>query len=112
MNNYQLSVKKYPVYKDSGIEWLGDVPEHWEVRKAKTICSHIRDGTHGSFSRVDIGYPLLSVRNIVNSKFIFLDDDSFISEEDYKTISKSLKIKEGDLQLAVVGATMGKEIVK
>ena len=22
---------KYPAYKDSGVEWLGDVPEHWEV---------------------------------------------------------------------------------
>jgi type I restriction enzyme S subunit len=21
----------YPEYKDSGVEWLGDVPEHWEV---------------------------------------------------------------------------------
>lgn len=24
---------KYPAYKDSGVEWLGDVPEHWEVEK-------------------------------------------------------------------------------
>lgn len=108
MNNYQLSVKKYSLYKDSGIAWLGDVPGHWKVRKAKTVCSHIKDGTHGSFRRVDIGYPLLSVRNIVNSKFIFLTDDSLISDEDYQAISKSLKIKEGDLQLAIVGATMGK----
>ncbi|MEW6505866.1 MAG: restriction endonuclease subunit S [Chloroflexota bacterium] len=28
----------YPAYKDSGIEWLGKVPEHWEVRRVKTIC--------------------------------------------------------------------------
>jgi len=26
---------KYPYYKPSGIEWLGDVPEHWEVEKAR-----------------------------------------------------------------------------
>ena len=25
------ALKPYPAYKDSGIEWLGDVPEHWEV---------------------------------------------------------------------------------
>ena len=24
--------------KDSGIEWLGEVPEHWEVRRLKYIC--------------------------------------------------------------------------
>ena len=37
MNNYQLSVKKYSVYKDSAIAWLGDVPEHWEVKRVKDI---------------------------------------------------------------------------
>ena len=25
----------YPAYKDSGVEWLGEVPEHWEVRRLK-----------------------------------------------------------------------------
>ena len=26
----------YPAYKDSGVEWLGDVPEHWEMRRLKS----------------------------------------------------------------------------
>ena len=29
----------YPAYKPSGVEWLGDVPAHWEVRRLKTLCS-------------------------------------------------------------------------
>ena len=29
----------YPAYKPSGVEWLGDVPELWEVRRLKTVCS-------------------------------------------------------------------------
>jgi type I restriction enzyme S subunit len=28
---------KYDRYKDSGVEWLGEVPEHWEVRRVKSI---------------------------------------------------------------------------
>ena len=28
----------YPHYKPSGVEWLGDVPAHWEVRRLKNIC--------------------------------------------------------------------------
>jgi len=104
----QLSISRYGAYKDSGVEWLGEVPNDWRVAKVKSTCSHLRDGTHGSFERVDDGYPLLSVRNIVNSKFVLLSDDSCISELDCKSISKSLKIKEGDLQLAIVGATLGK----
>lgn len=30
-----LGLKPYPAYKDSGIEWLGQVPEHWEVRRIR-----------------------------------------------------------------------------
>lgn len=29
----------YSAYKPSGVEWLGDVPEHWEVRRLKTLCT-------------------------------------------------------------------------
>jgi len=30
-------LKPYPAYKDSGVPWLGKVPEHWEVRRVKTL---------------------------------------------------------------------------
>ncbi len=36
-----LSLKPYPAYKDSGVPWLGEVPEHWEVRRAKTLLAPI-----------------------------------------------------------------------
>jgi type I restriction enzyme, S subunit len=31
-------LKPYPNYKDSGVPWLGEVPEHWEVRRLKQIA--------------------------------------------------------------------------
>ncbi len=57
--------RPYPSYQDSGVEWLGEVPEHWEVCRSKTsifsmpyggrcwtqneswatTCSHISDHT-------------------------------------------------------------------
>jgi len=30
-------MKKYEIYKDSGIEWIGEIPEHWEVKKLKHL---------------------------------------------------------------------------
>ena len=33
------ALKPYPAYKDSRIAWLGEVPEHWQVRRLKTLCS-------------------------------------------------------------------------
>ena len=94
--------------KDSGIEWLGEIPEYWEPVKLKYICSRLRDGTHSSFNRVNNGIPLLSVRNIVNDEFINLDDDSLISEEDFQELNRSFQVYENDILLAIVGATIGK----
>lgn len=37
--------KAYPAYKDSGVEWLGPVPEHWEVSSLKYLVSAIDSGT-------------------------------------------------------------------
>ncbi len=31
-------MKSYPKYKDSGIEWIGEIPEHWEVKKLKYVA--------------------------------------------------------------------------
>jgi type I restriction enzyme S subunit len=34
-------MKKYDSYKDSGIEWIGEIPGHWEVKKLKHIFNNI-----------------------------------------------------------------------
>ncbi len=36
-----MSFPTYPKYKDSGVEWLGQVPEHWEVKKVGHIADLI-----------------------------------------------------------------------
>ena len=28
-------MERYDKYKDSGVEWIGEIPEHWEVKKLK-----------------------------------------------------------------------------
>jgi type I restriction enzyme S subunit len=39
-----VSFPRYPTYKDSGLEWLGKVPEHWEVKPAKRLIRSIEQG--------------------------------------------------------------------
>jgi type I restriction enzyme S subunit len=34
-----MSFPRYPAYKDSGVEWLGEVPEHWKEKPLKTVTS-------------------------------------------------------------------------
>ncbi len=41
------NIKSYPNYKPSGVEWLGDVPTHWEVRRLKVNVADIIDQSNG-----------------------------------------------------------------
>ena len=41
----------YPAYKDSGVEWLGEVPEHWQVQRLKRICRLAYGDALASISR-------------------------------------------------------------
>ena len=34
-------LKPYPAMKDSGVPWLGDIPEHWELKRAKTLLAAV-----------------------------------------------------------------------
>ena len=42
------ALKPYPSYRDSGVEWLGKMPEHWEVRRLGATTERIVSGTWGS----------------------------------------------------------------
>jgi type I restriction enzyme S subunit len=39
-------LRPYPAYKDSGVPWLGDVPEHWEVGRLKTHARNVVEQTN------------------------------------------------------------------
>ena len=42
-----MSLPRYEQYKDSGVEWLGEVPAHWDIYTLKQIVSQpITDGPH------------------------------------------------------------------
>jgi len=34
-----MKYPRYPAYRDSGVEWIGEIPEHWEVRKLKHLST-------------------------------------------------------------------------
>lgn len=95
--------------KDSGIEWIGKIPEHWENIKLK-FCTYIRArlGWKGLKAEeyVEEGYPLLSAFNIVNGKLLF-EDLNFINQFRYDE-SPEIKLQENDILLVKDGAGIGK----
>jgi type I restriction enzyme S subunit len=79
--------------KESGIEWLGDVPAHWEACALKRYWS-VTDCKHVTAEFVEDGYPLASIRE-VQSRYVDLTDAKMTSDEFY-----SLLISEGRLPQA------------
>jgi len=52
-----VKYSEYPIYKDSGVEWLGNVPEHWGISRLKFLCN-ITTGGKDTENKVDNGdYP-------------------------------------------------------
>lgn len=39
-----MSFPRYPSYRDSGVEWLGEVPEHWDVLRIKHLVASLEQG--------------------------------------------------------------------
>lgn len=81
--------KPYPTYKDSGVEWLGEVPEGWGVVRVKLIegnnNSVVQTGPFGAqlhaSDYLDDGVPVILIRNVNDFK-IDETDIPRISEED------------------------------
>lgn len=59
--------------QDSGIEWIGQVPKHWEVKKIKHICSNFMYGTSQDCNQSEVGYPVLRIPNIKSTNVDFED---------------------------------------
>ncbi|MDP1595378.1 MAG: restriction endonuclease subunit S [Methylotenera sp.] len=96
--------------KDSGVEWLGEVPKGWNACRFSRAILAIKDGTHGTFSRVDEGKLLLSAKNVNNGIIEISDDESLITIEDHESIVYNGFPKKGDLLLTIVG-TIGRSCV-
>ena len=90
--------------KNSGVEWLGDVPAHWSIIQFRRVVENIKDGTHGTHSRENNGFPLLSAKNVFNDGIHIHDNESQISEEDYKLITSNGFPKKNDLLITCVGS--------
>lgn len=90
--------------KNSGVEWIGQVPEHWESFRFKRVVEKVKDGTHGTHSRTEQGYPLLSAKNIFNNGIQITDNESLISEYDFKLITSNGFPRKNDLLVTCVGS--------
>ena len=97
--------------KDSGIEWIGQIPEHWTV--GKTIYGlemPITDGPHETPQLYSEGVPFVSAEAVScgNGKIDFDHIRGYISEEYYDECCKKYIPQINDIYMIKSGATTGK----
>ena len=105
-------MKQYDSYKDSGVEWIGEVPSHWEVRKIKTFSPVKRGASprpiddpkyfdeNGEFSWVRIADVSASDKYLTTTT------------QKLSNLGSSLSVKRypGDIFISIAG-TVGKPII-
>lgn len=52
-------MRKYEKYKDSGVEWIGEVPEHWKICLFKRIITLNNGGDYKNIIANENGYPVI-----------------------------------------------------
>lgn len=88
-------MKKYPKMKPSGVEWMGDVPEHWEMKKLKFLGKSIIGLTYNPediSEKEGEGSLVLRASNIQNSS-LSLENNVFVNS----AVPEELKIQKGDI---------------
>ena len=87
----------YPAYKPSGVEWLGDVPEHWERARLKACL--LRPMRNGLFKKKDAfgsGVPLVNVADIYRDSFQ-IDPASLERVQTTPDEMRTYQVRTGDL---------------
>ena len=73
------ALQPYPAYRDSGLEWLGEVPEHWEVRRLKTLCDMRSGDAITAMSITEVGkYPVFGGNGIRGYAARYTHDGNFV----------------------------------
>ena len=93
------------------VEMFGDPvnnPMNYPKSHLGKVCD-VRDGTHDSPEYYDVGYPLVTSKNVTGGK-IDLSECNLISEDDYKKICERSKVDRGDIIMPMIG-TVGKPVI-
>jgi len=105
-----MQLKPYLEYKDSGVEWVGEIPENWNTSLLKRFSDNITDGSHFSPETVEEGRYYITVRDLTE-KDIDFENAKKISETDFESLRRNgCQPKVGDVILSKDG-TIGKCIV-
>ena len=93
-----MSLKPYPKYKDSGVAWLGDVPEHWDVKPLKSVAT-LNDESLTETTESDFSLKYIDIGSVSLDKGI-----EKIEEMDFKSAPSRARriVRHGDVIVSTV----------
>lgn len=106
--------KPYPAYKDSGVEWLGEMPAHWEVKRLKNCVLRLESGgtpesdNFAYWSDDESGIPWVAISDMTRS-FHVRDTAKRLTERGHR--SKRLPVLPTGTLLYSMYASLGKVAV-
>lgn len=93
--------------KDSGVEWLGEIPAHWGRIRLKQVCEQVVDCLHATPKYdVDGKYPAIRTADVVQGKML-IDAALKVAESDYRKQISRLKPKAKDIFYSREGERYG-----
>ncbi len=89
--------------KDSGVEWIGEIPSGWDIKKVSWISSLVTQGGNPNYSlgQESDEYRVLKTKSLYDDVIYYNDSDK-ISEETFLGEPKS-KLLKGDFLISIVG---------
>lgn len=103
-----MKIERYQVYKDSGLEWLGEVPEHWEIQRIKDFSSVVRGGSPrpaGDLRFYEGDIPFLKVGDLTSNEELYLSTYTHTIKK--AGLTNTRFISKNTLLLTNSGATLG-----
>ena len=93
-----MKYKKYPSYKDSGIDWLGEIPSEWKITRLGNVSSISASGIDKKINKDEKEIKIINFTDIHKAKNFILN-----SSKEYMIVTTSLdkknkhQVKKGDL---------------
>jgi len=98
--------------KDSGVEWIGEIPKDWLRTKIIRYCE-VKDGTHDTpqyLDEIENTVPLVTSNSFVKGEIDF-SKCKRISKEDFVEINKRSDVTENDIIMSMIGSNIGNKVL-
>ena len=92
--------------KDSGVEWLGEVPEHWDITKLKYYSSIQGGYAFSSTSFTEEGIQILRIGNVYQNRLALERQPTFVNKNLLQELPE-FKVQRNDILMSLTG-TLGK----